>query len=80
MKGQSNPVIARSPRNSFRASLAWFLAAVEHWMDAGPSQGTNSNQTPNAVKVKRGSQTVGDKLHSREGNNPDRQLRSPSNS
>ncbi len=25
----------------------------------------------------RGSQTVGDKLHSREGNSPDRRLRSP---
>jgi hypothetical protein len=33
VKGQSNSVIARSPRNSFRASLARLLTEVEHWMD-----------------------------------------------
>ena len=37
---------------------------------------TNSNQTMNAINPKPGSETVGDKLHSREGNNPDRRLRS----
>ena len=30
VKGQSNFVIARSPRNSFRASLTRFVAVVEH--------------------------------------------------
>ena len=29
VKGQSNSVIARSLRNSFRASLAWFVVVVE---------------------------------------------------
>ena len=38
---------------------------------------TNSNQTTNAINLKPGSETVGDKLHSREGNSPDHQLRSP---
>ena len=33
VKGQSNLVIARSPRNSFRASLVAYIAEVEHWMD-----------------------------------------------
>jgi len=33
VKGQSNPVIARSPRNSFRASLACLVRGVEHWME-----------------------------------------------
>ncbi len=33
VKGQSNLVIARSPRNSFRASLEGCIAEVEHWMD-----------------------------------------------
>ena len=33
VKGQSNLVIARSPRNSFRASLENCIAEVEHWMD-----------------------------------------------
>ncbi len=37
---------------------------------------TNSNQTMNAINFKPGSETVGDKLHSREGNSPDHQLRS----
>ena len=33
VKGQSNLVIARSPRNSFRASLVDCIAEVEHWKD-----------------------------------------------
>jgi hypothetical protein len=37
---------------------------------------TNSNQTTNAIKLEPGSETVGDKLHGREGNSPDHQLRS----
>ncbi len=32
VKGLSNLVIAGSPRNSLRASLAWSVVAVEHWM------------------------------------------------
>ena len=35
VKGQSNLVIARSPRNSFRASLVGCIAEVEHWKDKG---------------------------------------------
>ncbi len=38
---------------------------------------TKSNQTTNAINLEPGSETVGDKLHSREGNSPDHQLRSP---
>jgi hypothetical protein len=49
VKGQSNSVIARSLRNSFRASLVWSPTVVELWMDSGPFQVTKSNQTPNAV-------------------------------
>ena len=30
VKGQSNSVIAGSPRNSFRASLKFIVAVVEH--------------------------------------------------
>ena len=33
VKGQSNSVIARSPRNSFRASVMCFLPEVENWKD-----------------------------------------------
>ena len=45
-------------------------------MDEGPHRVTDSNQTPNAAKMLRGSETVGAKLHCREGNSPDRRLRS----
>jgi len=34
------------------------------------------NQTPNTRRYKLGSQTVGAKLHGREGKSPDRRLRS----
>ncbi len=33
VKGQSNSVIARSLRNSFRASVAMFVQEVDHLMD-----------------------------------------------
>ena len=32
VKCQSNPEIAGSPRNSFRASLGRSIVGVEHWM------------------------------------------------
>ena len=44
-------------------------------MGKGAYQLTNPNQTPNAGHIFRSSQAVGDKLHCREGNNPDLQLR-----
>ena len=45
-------------------------------MADGAQKLTDVSQTPNAGKLERSSETVGDKLHSREGNNPDHQLRS----
>jgi hypothetical protein len=50
-------------------------AEVEHWIANGPDQVTDVNQTPNAGKQERGSETAGDKLRSRKGNSPDHQLR-----
>ena len=44
-------------------------------MADGPHRVTDVNQTPNAGKLERGSETAGDKLRSREGNSPDRRLR-----
>ncbi|GHC98517.1 hypothetical protein GCM10007079_52930 [Nocardiopsis terrae] len=44
-------------------------------MADGPDKVTDVRQTPNAGEVKRGSETAGDKLRSREGNSPDHQLR-----
>ena len=46
-------------------------------MGKGPHQVTNPNQTPNAGKSEHGSQSLGDNFRGQEGNNPDRQLRSP---
>ena len=48
VKGQSNSVIAGSPRNAFRCSVVCFLPEVEHWMVEGPYRVTEPNQTPNA--------------------------------
>ena len=44
----------------------------------GPVQGTNSNKTPNTREVYSGSESAGDKLRRREGDSPDRRLRSQS--
>ena len=78
MKGQSNPEISRSPRNSFRASLGRLPAEVEHRMVAGASPPTKTNRTPNAAGQEPGSQNMWAKLCVREGNSPDRPLRSRS--
>ncbi len=37
VKGQSNSVIAGSPRNAFRCSVVCFLPEVEHWIGDGPT-------------------------------------------
>ena len=52
VKGQSNSVIAGSPRNIFRYSLARFVAGVEHCLGAGPHKVTNLRQTPKTVDVR----------------------------
>ena len=46
-------------------------------MDEGASPPTDSNRTPNAVGTHPGSQSMWAKLCAREGNSPDRPLRSP---
>ena len=75
MKGQSNSVIAGSPRNAFRCSVAWFLLEVELLDGRWALCVTDVSQTPNANRFQRGSETAGDKLRSREGNSPDHRLR-----
>ena len=50
VKGQSNLVIAGSPRNSFRASVGCFFLVVEILNGLGAFSVTESNQTPNAKK------------------------------
>ena len=46
-------------------------------MDEGASPPTDSNRTPNADGLDPGSQSAWAKLRAREGNSPDRPLRSP---
>ena len=48
VKGQSNFVIAGSPRNAFRCSVACSVPEVEHWIGDGPHRVTDLSQTPNA--------------------------------
>ena len=45
--------------------------------ELGADKVTELYQTPNAAQLLSGSQTVRDKFHSRKGNSPDPQLRSP---
>jgi hypothetical protein len=78
VKGQSNPEISRSPRNSFRASRGRTMAEVEHWTSEGASPPAEENQTPNAAIPLAASQSMWAKLCAREGNSPDRPLRPPS--
>ena len=75
VKGQTNSVIAGSPRNAFRCSVACSVMEVEHWMGDGPYKVTDLSQTPNATTPERSSETMGDELHGRKGNSPDRRLR-----
>ena len=68
--------IARSLRNSFRVSVILVgIGGRATEFERGPTR------LPFETKLRipvdsNGSYTVGDKLHSREGNNPDRLLRS----
>ena len=75
MKGQSNPEISRSPRNSFRASVGGSPAGVEHRTGEGASPPTDPDRTPNPAGPYPGSQSMWAKLCAREGNSPDRPLR-----
>jgi hypothetical protein len=51
VKCQTNPEIACSPRNSFRASLTCLVAEVELLNRLGGVKPTKPNQTPNAVTL-----------------------------
>ena len=76
VKGQSNLVIARSPRNSFRASLMRCLTEVEILDGLGGIPAYRIQPNSECRKVNHGSQTACDKVRSREGKNPERWLRS----
>ena len=78
VKCQSNPVIAGSPRNSFRASLGGKSGGGRALMGCGALPGYQALSNSESYREDSGSQTAGDKLRRREEKSPDRQLRSPS--
>ena len=75
-KFQSNPEIAGSPRNSFRASVAQEIPEGRALNGLGGDELTELYQTKNAVEMLAGSQTASDKIRGQKGNSPDPQLRS----
>ncbi len=76
MKFQSNPEIAGSPRNSFRASLRKEYRGGRALTGLGALYVTETYQTPNTTDMLPGSQTTRDKFRGQKGNSPDHQLRS----
>ena len=77
MKGQSNLVIAGSPRKIFRYRPREFCGGGRAllWL-GGRYRLTKPWQTPNTEELEHGRQSPGANVRGQEGNNPDRQLRS----
>ena len=76
MKGQSNSEIARTPRNAFRCSVEekFYRGRATDWM-----RGLHRLPIPDKLRMLYklySSEGMGAKVHVREGNNPDHQLRS----
>ena len=59
------------------AAVAEIISYIYQQNGKELNKNTNKYQNPNTVLPYHGSQTVGDKLHCREGDSPDRRLRSP---
>ena len=76
VKGLSNSEIARTPRNVFRYSVAIECAGGRALIGLGPFTGYQTLTNSEYQYMLRGSEGMGAKVHVREGNNPDRQLRS----
>ena len=77
VKFQSNSDIAGSPRNSFRASLEIKTHGGRALNVLGAFTGYRRLSNSECRAIMFGSQTMRDKFHSRKGNSPDQQLRSP---
>ena len=69
-------VIARTPRNVLRNSLEVSLSEVELPIGLGLSQRYQTQMNSECRHDILGSEGMGDKVHVREGNNPELQLRS----
>jgi hypothetical protein len=77
VKCQTNPEIAGSPRNALTRSLGGSDPGVEPLEGLGVPTRSEPIQTPNSESLDSESETVGRKLHRREGKSPDHRLRSP---
>ncbi len=76
VKSQSNLEIAGSPRNSFRTSLGNENHGGRALDGLGGIPAYQTQLNFEYHDLVSGSQAVGDKFHCREGNSPDRRLRS----
>ena len=76
-KFQSNPDIAGSPRNSFRASLKVKIHGGRALNVLGAFTGYRKLSNSEYRAIILGSQTTRDKFRGQKGNSPDLQLRSP---
>ena len=76
VKGQSNLVIAGSPRNVFRYSLGYERCGGRALNGLGRQKPYQTQSNPEYRARLSGSESAGAKIRAREGNSPDRQLRS----
>ena len=76
MKGQSNWEIARTPRNAFRCSVKISFIEVELLIGCGGFTTYQFLTNSECYEMLFSSEGMGAKVHVREGNNPDHQLRS----
>ena len=77
VKGLSNPEISRSPRNSFRAGPGTFTIGGRALDRRGGLTAYRPRPNSECRWFYPGSQSAWAKLRAREGNSPDRPLRSP---
>jgi hypothetical protein len=78
VKCQSNVEIARSPRNVLRYSRGFAALGGRALLLCGGFTAYQATANSECRGADTASETVGANIHCREGNNPDRQLRPPS--
>ena len=77
VKGQSNPEIARTPRNAFRCSLWRWAREVERLIGREGAKACQVRTNSECARVKPWSEGAGAKARVREGKNPDHRPRPP---
>ena len=78
VKCLSNVEIARSPRNALRCSRGFAAARGRALLLCGGFTAYQATANSECWRAFTASETAGANIRRREGNNPDRQLRSPS--